>query len=155
MSLYGLKPMEGKKLERWCNAVRARAENMLTSSLNTPGGGPPPSSEALNVLTLPAHSTTMAECVSDNDSERDGEEDDNVSENDLEIVGEQSCTPDSTGDSSAGSEVMVKKTKITLTEEQERFVKQCHPTVSKIDKERKIPLRHVWDLLHECRVVQV
>ena len=28
----GLKPMEGKKLEHWCNAVRARADNMLTSS---------------------------------------------------------------------------------------------------------------------------
>ena len=71
----GLKSMEGKKLERWCNAVRARAENMLTSSLNTPAGAALLSSEALNVLTLAAHSTTMSECVLDNDSERDGEDD--------------------------------------------------------------------------------
>ncbi len=34
--------------------------------------------------------------MSDNDSERDGEEDDDVSENDLEILGEQSGTADST-----------------------------------------------------------
>ena len=52
----GLKPMEGKKLERWCNTVRAPAENMLTSSLNTPAGAALPSSETLNVLTLPARS---------------------------------------------------------------------------------------------------
>jgi hypothetical protein len=32
----GLKPLHVKKLERWCEAVRARAENMLPSSLNTP-----------------------------------------------------------------------------------------------------------------------
>ena len=79
----GIKPMEGKKLEHWCNVVCARDENMLTSSLNTPAGAALPSSEALNVLTLPAYSATMTECVSDNDSERDGEDDDNVSENDL------------------------------------------------------------------------
>jgi hypothetical protein len=30
--------MKLKKLERWCEAVRERAENMLTSSLNTPAG---------------------------------------------------------------------------------------------------------------------
>ena len=71
LSSNGLKPTEGKKLEHWCNTVRSRAENMLTSSLNTPGGGPPPSSEALNVLTLPAYSSTIEECVSDNDRERD------------------------------------------------------------------------------------
>ncbi len=68
LSSNGLKPMEGKKLERWSNDVRARAENMLTSSLNTPPGALLLSSEALNVLTIPAHSVTMAECVSDNDS---------------------------------------------------------------------------------------
>ena len=44
--LNGLKPMEGKKLERWCNAVRARAENMMTSSLNTSVGAVLPSSES-------------------------------------------------------------------------------------------------------------
>jgi len=32
----GLKPMQLKKLERWCDAVRPRAEKTLPSSLNTP-----------------------------------------------------------------------------------------------------------------------
>ncbi len=32
----GLNPLYGKKLERWCGAVRERAENMLPSSLKTP-----------------------------------------------------------------------------------------------------------------------
>ena len=32
----GLKPLYGKKLDHWCEAVRERAENMLPSSLNTP-----------------------------------------------------------------------------------------------------------------------
>ena len=31
----GLKPLHAKKLERWCEAVRERADNMLPSSLNT------------------------------------------------------------------------------------------------------------------------
>ena len=39
----------------------------------------------------------MTECVSDNDSECDGEEDDDDSDNDLEIVDEQSGTVDSSG----------------------------------------------------------
>ena len=85
----GVKPMEGKKLEHWCTTVCAPDQNMLTSSLNTPSGSALLSSEELNVLTLTGHSATMTECVSDNDSERDGEDDDNVSKNDLEIVGEQ------------------------------------------------------------------
>jgi hypothetical protein len=34
---------------------------------------------------------------------------------------------------------------ITLTEEQERFAKQFHPDVSKIDRTRKITVRHVSD----------
>jgi hypothetical protein len=34
----GLKPLEAKKLQRWCDAVCARAENMFPSSLNTPAG---------------------------------------------------------------------------------------------------------------------
>ena len=37
----GLKPMEGKKLEVWCDTVRARVENILD--------------------TLPVHSSTMSE----------------------------------------------------------------------------------------------
>ena len=69
------RPIEGKKLEHWCTVVHTPAQNMLTSSLNTPAGAALLSSEALNVLTLAAHSTTMSECVLDNDSERDGEDD--------------------------------------------------------------------------------
>jgi hypothetical protein len=72
----GLKPLQGKKLERWCDDVRPRVENTLPSSLNTPGGGALLSSEGLNVLTLPAHSATVTAPVSDNDSEGDEEEDD-------------------------------------------------------------------------------
>ena len=30
----GLKTMEGKKFEHWCNSVCSRVENMLTSSFN-------------------------------------------------------------------------------------------------------------------------
>ena len=32
----GMKPLHVKKLERWCDDVRELAENMLSSSLNTP-----------------------------------------------------------------------------------------------------------------------
>ena len=84
--------MEGKELQGWCDPVRARAENLQSSSLNTPSGAGPLGSEILNVLTVPVHSATMVQSVSDNDSDRDGEDDDNVSDNDLEIVGEQSGT---------------------------------------------------------------
>jgi hypothetical protein len=49
----GLKPMQLKKLEHWCESVRARAEKTLPSSLNTPTAAALLSSEALNVLTLP------------------------------------------------------------------------------------------------------
>ena len=94
---------------------------MLPSSLNTTPGTTLLSSETLNVLTLPAQSDTVVGSVSDNDSERGGEEDNNVSDNDLEILGEQSGTTDSTGAASGGTEVPDKKTKITLTEEQETF----------------------------------
>ena len=55
-------------------------------------------------LTLPAHPASVVESVSDNDSDRDGEEDDDVSDYDLEIVGEQSGTVDSTRDASGGTE---------------------------------------------------
>ena len=60
--------MESKKLEPWCDAVRARAENMLSLSLNTTTGAALLSSEVLNVLTLPVHSVTVPESVSENDS---------------------------------------------------------------------------------------
>jgi hypothetical protein len=76
--------------------------------------------------------------------EEDGaEEYDDYSENDLEIVLEQSGTVDSAGAASGGTESPAKKAKITLTEEEENFAKKFRPAASKIDKERKIPLRHV------------
>ena len=43
--------MQLKKLEHWCEAVRARAEKTLPSSLNTPTAAALLSSETLNVLT--------------------------------------------------------------------------------------------------------
>jgi hypothetical protein len=95
------------------------------------------------LVTSAPHSVTESESESENEIERDGEEDDDDSDNDLQIVGEQSCTVDSTGASSAGTEAPAKKTKITLTEEQERFAKQFHPAASTIDRTRKITVRHV------------
>jgi hypothetical protein len=97
----GMKPLHVKKLERWCEAVCERAENMLP---NTPAAALI-SSEALNVVTPAAHSVGAeeSECESgtENESERDREEDDDDSDDDLEIVGEQSGTTDSTVASSA------------------------------------------------------
>ncbi len=120
----GLKPLYAKKLERWCGAVRERAENMLPSSLKTPAASSLLSSEVLNVVTPAVHSVVAEEsgCESgaEHESERDGEDDDD-SDDDLEIVGEESGTADSTGASSAGTEAPAKKTKITLTAEQEKF----------------------------------
>jgi hypothetical protein len=91
-----LKPLHVKKLERWCEAVRERAENMLP---NTPAAAAALSSEALNVVTPTAHSVGVEEpeCESgtENESERDGEEDDDDSDDDLQIVFEQSGTADS------------------------------------------------------------
>ena len=51
----GLKPLYAKKLERWCGAVRERAENMLPSSLNTPAASALLSSDwwKSNCATLP------------------------------------------------------------------------------------------------------
>jgi len=102
-------------------------------------------SESLNVVTSAAHSVGAeeSECESgaENESERDGEDDDD-SDDDLEIVGEESGTADSTGASSAGTEAPAKKTKITLTAEQEKFAKQFHPAASKIEQARKISTRH-------------
>ena len=71
----GLKPMQLKKLERWYDAVRPRAEKTLSSSLNTPTTTALLSSEELNVLTLPSPCDTVSESVSDNEGERDGEQD--------------------------------------------------------------------------------
>ncbi len=137
--------------------MRERPENMLP---NTPAAALI-SSEALNVVTPAAHSVGAeeSECESgaENESERDREEDDDDSDDDLEIVGEQSGTADSTGASSAGTEAPAKKTKITLTAEQEKFAKKFFfanfsssavsviDQPSKIDQPRKIPTRHVTD----------
>jgi len=136
----GLKPLYLKKLERWCGAVRERAEDMLPSSLNTPAASALLTSEELNVVTSAAHS--VGEVESD-ESDLEGEQDDDDSHDDLLIVGEQSGTADSTGASSAGTEAPAKKAKTTLTAEQEEFAKQFHPAASKIDKTRKIRTRHV------------
>jgi hypothetical protein len=89
--------------------------------------------------------TEESECESgaENESEGDREEDDDDSYDDLEIVGEQSSTADSTGASSGGTEAPAKKAKITLTAEEEEFAKKFHPAASKIDQPRKIPTRHV------------
>ena len=95
------------------------------------------------MVTPAAHSVAAAESVSENEIERDGEEDDDDSDDDCQIVLEQSGTVDSTVTSSAGTEAPAKKAKITLTEEQERFAKQFHPAASKIDRTRKITVRHV------------
>jgi len=57
----------------------------------------------------------------------------------LLIVGKQSGTPDSTGAPSAGTEAPVKKAKITLTEDQEKFAKQFHPAVSK-ERSHEVPV---------------
>ena len=118
----GLKPMQLKKLECWCDAVRPRAEKTLPSSLNTP--------------------TTACEGECDGDKDC-GEEDDDDSENVLEIVLEQSGTADSTGVASGGTEARAKKAKLTLTEDEKIFAKKFLPAASKIDKERKKALRHV------------
>jgi hypothetical protein len=53
------------------------------------------------------------------------------SDNDLEIVSEQSGTADSTDDASGGTEAPVKKAKIILTEEQETFAKKFQPAPSR------------------------
>ncbi len=60
----GLKSMQLKKLERWCDVVCPRVEKTLPSSLNTPTVAALLSSETLNVLTLPGPCDTVAESVS-------------------------------------------------------------------------------------------
>ena len=129
-------------LERWCDVLCPRAEKTLHSSLNTPTSAALLSSEALNVLTVPAPCT--AESVSDNEGECDGEEDggeedDEYSDNDSEIVFEQSGTADSTDTVSGGTEAPAKKAKITLTEEEENFAKKFRPMRPKSIKSGKSP----------------
>ena len=114
-----MKPLHAKKLECWCEAVRERADK-LPSSLNTPASSALLSSEELNVVTSAAHSVGTVES---DESDLEGEEDDDDSDDDFLIVGEQSGTEDSTDASSEGTEAPVKKAKITLTVEQEKFAK--------------------------------
>jgi len=49
----------------------------------------------------------------------------------------------SAGDPSGGTEAPAKKARIMLTEEEQAFAKKFQPAASKIDKARKIDLRHV------------
>ena len=90
--------------------------------------------------------------VESNDSvtecESDTEEEQHVSENDLEIPGEQSHTvgtgnTNSTCTVSGRTEAPVEKAQIMLTENQQTFVKMFQLAVSKIDKPWKIEVRHV------------
>ena len=60
-------------------------------------------------------------------------------------MGEQSGTVDSIHSVSGGNEAPAKKSKIMMTEEEENFAKQFQPVASKMDKPRKIALRHVSD----------
>ena len=103
---------------------------MLPSSSTTPTEEGLVSSETLTVMTLPVRSPQNVESKdSVTESDIDTEEEECESENDLEILGEQSDTVDVTGntnsteDSSGGTETSVKKTKIILTENQQTFVK--------------------------------
>jgi hypothetical protein len=63
----------------------------------------------------------------------------------LEILGKQSDNPDSTVDSSRGTETPAKEDKIMLTEKEEKFTTKFQSVVSKNDKVWKITLRHVSD----------
>ena len=72
-----------------------------------------------------------------------------MSENDLEITGqdshivEETGNTNSTGAASGGTEAPAKKAQIMLTEKQQAFVKMFQSAASQIDKPRKIEVRHV------------
>jgi hypothetical protein len=72
--------MQLKKLDHWCENVRERAENMLPSSLNTPAASVLLISEELNVVTSATHSVGV---VASDESDFEGEEHDDDSDNDL------------------------------------------------------------------------
>ncbi len=59
----GLKPLHVKKLDLWCDTVRERVENMLTSSLNAPSAAAVLSSKTLNVVTPTTHSVNATEFI--------------------------------------------------------------------------------------------
>jgi hypothetical protein len=121
----GIKPLDAKKLYLWCDSVRARVDHMLSSSLNTPASAGLVGSEVFTVMTIPAQSTVVGESMSDNDSECGAERglvEDDASDNDLEILGEQSGTThatNSTGDASGGTETPPKKAKTKFYEHPE------------------------------------
>jgi hypothetical protein len=55
----GLKPLDVKKLQLWCDVVRACADHMLSSSLNTPASAGLVGSEVFTVMTIPSHSAVV------------------------------------------------------------------------------------------------
>ena len=72
-----------------------------------------------------------------------------MSENDLEIMGEESHTVEEAGNtnstdaSSGGTETPAKKAEVMLTPEHQAFVHKFKPAVSKMDKPRKLQLGHI------------
>ena len=56
-----LKPVDARKLKRWCEAVRVCAEKMLPSSSTTPASAALFSSEALTAMSLPARTSQHVE----------------------------------------------------------------------------------------------
>jgi hypothetical protein len=71
--------------------------------------------------------------VESDESDLEGEEDDDDLDDDLLIVGEQTGTVDSTDASSSGTEPPAKKTKITLTVDQDKFAKRVEIQVMKTE----------------------
>ena len=100
-----------------------------------------------------ASSTVTTTCQESQDSatesESDAEEEGFVSENDLEIMGEESHTVEeagntnSTGAASGGTETPAKKAEVMLTPEHQAFVHKFKPAASKMDKPRKSQLGHI------------
>ena len=87
--------MDVKKINHWGESARARDQKMLPSSSTTPTEEGLVSSETLTVMTLPVRSPQNVESKdSVTESDIDTEEEECESENDLEILGEQSDTVD-------------------------------------------------------------
>jgi hypothetical protein len=89
--------MYAQKLKRWCQAVRAGTNEMLPTSSTTPATVALVNSEALPAMTAAERSSQLVESKdSATESESDADEEAYVSENDLEITGEQSHTVEET-----------------------------------------------------------
>jgi hypothetical protein len=54
-----LRSLDAKKIQRWCDVVRTPVDKMFPSSLHTTTSPVILSSEALTVMTLPAHVTNV------------------------------------------------------------------------------------------------